>query len=50
MKFLRKLRKRQQGWRFAQQNPVVAERRSYITQALKLGVENPVMRKRRRNP
>ncbi|WP_193329809.1 hypothetical protein [[Mannheimia] succiniciproducens] len=50
MKYLKKLRKRWQGWRFAKQNPVVAESRSYITLALKLGVENPVMRKRRRNP
>lgn len=50
MKFLKKLRKRWQGWRFAKQNPTVAERRGFLAEAIKQGVENPVGRARRRKP
>lgn len=50
MKYLKKLRKRWQGWRFAKQHPRVAERRAFITEAIKQGVENPVGRARRRTP
>lgn len=37
MKFLKKLRKRWQGWRFQKQNPVVAERHAYLKTAVQLG-------------
>lgn len=37
MKLLKKLRKRWQAWRFAQQKPVVAERRTLLLQAVKQG-------------
>ncbi|MDY3123675.1 MAG: hypothetical protein SOW21_04710 [[Actinobacillus] rossii] len=50
MKFLKKLRKRWQGWRFAKQNPTVAQLRGFLTEAIKQGVKNPVGRARRRNP
>lgn len=50
MKFLKKLRKRWQGWHFAKQNPEVAERRSFLKETIKQGVENPVGRARRRKP
>ncbi|MEG9490044.1 hypothetical protein [Mannheimia indoligenes] len=50
MKFLKKIRKRWQSWRFHQQKPTVAERRDLLAIAIKQGVENPVGRARRREP
>lgn len=40
MKLVKKLRKRWQAWRFAKRNPVVAERRYLLTQAVKQGKQN----------
>lgn len=37
MRLVKKLRKRWQQWRFQQQNPVVANRRALLTQAVKQG-------------
>lgn len=50
MKFLKKLRKRRQSWRFAKNHPDLVERRGFLTEAIKQGVENPVGRARRRKP
>ncbi len=40
MKFLKKLRKRWQSWRFAKNHPDLVKRRGFLTEAIKPGVEN----------
>lgn len=50
MKFLKKIRKRWQSWRFHQQKPTIATHRDLLAIAIKKGVENPVGRARRREP
>ncbi|OAQ15011.1 hypothetical protein F480_00225 [Bibersteinia trehalosi Y31] len=41
MKFLKKLRKRWQGWRFAKNHPELAERRHLLKVAITQGKEIP---------
>ncbi|AGK01605.1 TPA: hypothetical protein PXF07_000042 [Mannheimia haemolytica] len=50
MKYIKKLRKRWQIWRFLKNHPEVAQRRDLLAIAIKQGVENPVGRARRREP
>lgn len=47
MRFLIKLYKRWQRWRFAKRKPVIAERHSILKEAVRQGNQSPVSRAKR---